>query len=101
MKKVICYLLIRRFLSGNVVNWNTATWHLQHLIQDTKSKDEVCLLPKKRHIVFPELRSYHDTKLLCQKVGGKITVVMDKEMQRQLITAFKKTLAEKYYDMGM
>ena len=101
MKKVICYLLIRRFLSGNVVNWNTATWHLQHLIQDSKSKDEVCLLPKKRHIVFPELRPYHATKLLCQKVGGKITVVMDKEMQRQLIRTFKKTLAEKYYDMGM
>ena len=71
------------------------------MVIDNKTEEDVCLLPKKRDIVFPELRTYHDTKRLCKKVGGKMTVVTDDEIQKRLVETFKKTLAEKYYDMGM
>ena len=90
----------RTFSFGNVVNWNTANWQLENMVRDNKSQEEVCLLPEQRDIVFPELRSYHDTKLLCKKVGGKMTVVTNDDMQKNLVEIFKKTLAEKYYDMG-
>ena len=83
-----------------MVNWNTAIWNLDHMVQDNKTEEEVCLLPKPRDILFPELRFYHDAKLLCKKVGGEITVVVSDEMQRGLVETFKKNLADKWEDLG-
>ena len=93
--------MTRKFHTGNVVNWDTASWNLENMVPDNQTEEDVCLLPKPRHIVFPEPRTYHDTQLLCKKVGGRITVVTDNKMQNGLVETFKKTLAEKYYDMGM
>ena len=70
------------------------------MVQDNTTEEEVCLLPKRRDIPFPELRTYDETKLLCNKVGGKITVVVNDEMQRGLVETFKKTLGEKWAEEG-
>ena len=58
-----------RLLSkGDLVNWETSSWDLSHMEVIEKSQDEVCLLPKQRDIVFPELRK--NEELYVVLVGG-------------------------------
>ena len=61
---------LRNFMSGNLVDWESADWRVDNMVRETRPFDEVCLLPKSRSIGFPELRSNSDYKLLCNKLKG-------------------------------
>ena len=55
------------------------------MVKETRPFEEVCLLPKPRSIVFPELRSNSDSKLLCNKLKGELTVITSNEKQEELL----------------
>ena len=54
-----------------------------------KGKDEVCLLPQPRNILFPEYRTNSDMHLICNKLKGHLSVSDSQEMQDALIHEFK------------
>ena len=57
--------------------------------------ETVCQVPKPQDVIFAERRSMTDSKLLCAKLGGKLTVVTDQDHQDNLITKFNTKLAGK------
>ena len=73
---------------GNLVNWDDAEWSLENMDVEEWSLDTVCILPEPRDVVFPGTKTVPDTKLLCNKLGGKMTVVKDQTHQDELITYF-------------
>ena len=73
---------------GNLVNWDDAEWSLENMDAEDWSLDTVCILPEPRDVVFPGTKTVPDTKLLCNKLGGKMTVVKDQVHQNELITYF-------------
>ena len=52
------------------------------------SLDTVCILPEPRDVVFPETMTVPNSKLLCNKLGGKMTVVSGQTHQDELIAYF-------------
>ena len=81
---------------GNLVDWETSEWSLENMISEEINLEEVCQLPKPKDVVFPERRSMIDSKLLCTKLGGKLTVVIDQRKQDELIRKFNTKLAGMY-----
>lgn len=69
---------------------------MENMISEEINLEEVCQLPKPQDIVFPERRSMIDSKLLCTKLGGKLTVVTDQKKQDELIRKFNSKLAGVY-----
>ena len=63
-----------------------------------KSQDEVCLLPKPRDIVFPELRENKDMHLLCNKLKGTMSVTDSQETQNRLVKEFTQKMPDEYND---
>ena len=61
-----------------------------------KSQDEVCLLPKQRDIVFPELRKNEDMHLLCSKFKGTMSVTDSQDTQNRLVQEFTKKMPDEY-----
>ena len=58
------------------------------------SLNTVCILPEPRDIVFPETKTVPDSKLLCNKLGGKMTVVTDQTHQDELIAYFNNHMKD-------
>ena len=86
-----------RLLSkGDLVNWETSSWDLSHMEVIEKSQDEVCLLPKQRDIVFPELRKNEDMHLLCSKFKGTMSVTDSQDTQNRLVQEFTKKMPDEY-----
>ncbi len=57
-------------LNGNIVNWETANWTLGLVTTDTIPASDLCkTLPKKKYIMFPELRDINSAKELCSSLG--------------------------------
>ena len=71
-------------------------WSLENMVLEETNLEEVCQLPKTQDVVFPERRSMIDSKLLCTKLGGNLTVVTDQTTQDQLISKFNSKLAGLY-----
>ena len=93
--------LIHRLLSkGDLVNWDTSSWDLSHMNVIEKSQDEVCLLPKPRDIVFPELRENEDMHLLCNKLKGTMSVTDSQDTQNRLIEEFTKKMPDEYNEFS-
>lgn len=76
------------------MNWEEAEWNLENMTAKETSLDKVCILPDARDIVFPETKTVPDTKLLCNKLGGKITVVADQTHQDDLIAYFNNHMKD-------
>ena len=56
---------------------------------------DVCRPPEERDksdIIFPEYRTYDNMLLICNKLGGILTVTDGQEKQDVLITQFKRKL---------
>ena len=66
------------------------------MLSEEIDMEEVCQLPKPQDVVFPERRSMTDSKLMCTKLGGKLTVVNDLKKQDELIARFNTKLAGIY-----
>ena len=61
-----------------------------------KGQDEVCLLPKPRDIVFPEMRENKDMHLLCNKLKGTMSVTDNQDTQNRLVEEFTKKMPDEY-----
>ena len=86
-----------RLLSkGDLVNWETSSWDLSHMEVIEKSQDEVCLLPKPRDIVFPELRENEEMHLLCNKLKGSMSITDSQDTQNRLVEEFSKKMPDEY-----
>jgi hypothetical protein len=86
----------RDMFKGNLVDWTTAEWTLENMIAEKRSIDEVCQLPVPKDVLFPEKRNMSDVKLLCNRMGGNVSVVKDKEMQTRLVEQFQIRLPDQY-----
>ena len=83
-----------------MINWDTAQWHIDEGMEWVeKSMDEVCLLPKPKDTIFPELRTFEDSHLLCNKLKGKMTIVDSQDKQDTLIKEYRAVLGI-LYDMS-
>ena len=86
---------------GNLINWNTATWHIDEGMEwIEKSTEEICLVPEPKDIIFPELRTNEDSHLLCKKLRGKMTVTDSQAKQDALIKEFKRARPNDFKDIG-
>ena len=56
------------------------------------SAEEVCILPRPTDIIFPEYQTYDDMLLLCNKLGGHLSVTDGQAKQDDLINEFEKKL---------
>ena len=63
------------------------------MLRVKKTEEEVCQLPEPEDILFPEQRTYYTAKLMCEKVGGKMTIVDSDQKLRKLLNTFKKKKA--------
>ena len=83
-----------------MINWDTARWHIDEGMKWVeKGMDEVCLLPKPKDTIFPELRTFEDSHLLCNKLKGKMTIVDSQDKQDTLIKEYRAVLGI-LYDMS-
>ena len=74
---------------------------MKNMMRVSKTEEEVCQLPEPEDILFPEQRTYSDAKLICEKVGGQMTVVNSNHMLRKLVDTFKKNKDNKAEDDGV
>ena len=65
-----------------------------------KTQEEVCLLPKPRDIVFPELRENEDMHLLCNKLKGTMSVTDSQDTQDRLVEEFTKKMPDEYNEFS-
>ena len=86
---------------GNLVNWDDSTWHLDDGIEwIERTRDDVCLLPKPRDIIFPELRTFTDSILLCSKLNGHMSVVDSPAKQADLAAEYMRVIEHDYENEG-
>ena len=57
-----------------------------------KDLSDVCLLPKPKDTFFPEVRSNPHTHILCNKLGGHMSVADGQEKQEILFEELKKKI---------
>ena len=78
---------------GNLVNWDDSSWRLDPGMEwIEKGVEEVCLLPKLKDVLFPEYRTNENLHLLCNKLGGQITVVDSQSKQNYLVEEFRRLM---------
>ena len=65
-----------------------------------KGVEEVCLLPKPKDVLFPEYRTNENLHLLCNKLGGHITVVDSQSKQDYLVEEFQRLMPATGYLSG-
>ena len=65
-----------------------------------RNQDDVCLLPKPRDIVFPELRENTDMHLLCNKLKGTMSVTDSQVAQERLVKEFTKKMPDEYNEFS-
>ena len=96
----MCIYYLRRFSTGNLVDWDNSNWIIDNMVRETLTVEDVCLLPKPKHVVFPEKRSNADSKRLCNKLKGELTVITSEKMQDELVNSYKTSIPEQYSDYG-
>ena len=69
---------------------------MENMLSEEIELEKVCQMPKPHDVIFPERRSMTDSKLLCAKLGGKLSVVADQDKQDNLITKFNTKIAGKF-----
>ena len=86
---------------GNLVNWDDSIWHLDDGIEwIERTREDVCLLPKPRDIIFPESRTFTDSSLLCSKLKGHMSVVDSSAKQDTLAAEFMRVIEHDYENQG-
>ena len=86
---------------GNLVNWDNSIWHLDDGIEWTeRTRDDVCLLPKPRDIIFPESRTFTDSSLFCTKLKGHMSVTDSQVKQAALAKEFMRVIEHDYVNEG-
>ena len=85
----------RTFTKGNLVNWDDSVWDLDDGNKWIElTKEDLCLLPKPRDIVFPEKRTFADSTLLCRKLKGQLTITDSLAKQEALIAEFMRVIEQ-------
>ena len=91
----------RSLAKGNLINWDTARWHIDEGMEWVeKSMDEVCLLPKPKDTIFPELRTNEDSHLLCNKLKGEMTVTDSQAKQNALVREYQRAIPGTFSDIS-
>ena len=86
---------------GNLVNWDDSIWHLDEGIEwIEKTREDVCLLPKPKDIVFPESRTFTDSNLLCSKLKGHMSVTDSVAKQDAMGKEFMRVIEHDYESQG-
>ena len=65
-----------------------------------RTRDDVCLLPKPRDIIFPESRTFTDSGLLCSKLKGHMSVVDNIEKRDDMAAEFMRVIEHDYVKQG-
>ena len=86
---------------GNLVNWDNSIWELDEGIEWTeRSRDDVCLLPKPRDIIFPESRTFTNSIQFCNKLKGHMSVTDSPAKQAALAEEFMRVIEHDYKNAG-
>ena len=84
-------------ITGNLVNWDNSIWHLDEGIEwIERTREDVCLLPKPRDIIFPESRTFTDSSLFCTKLKGHMSVTDSPAKQAALAKEFMRVIEHDY-----
>ena len=73
-----------RMLKGDLVHWDESEWDLINMTKVEMSLDEICIPPRPGHVLFPEKRTMESLKLICTRVGGKVSVIKSNQTQLQM-----------------
>ena len=65
-----------------------------------RTRDDVCLLPKPRDIIFPESRTFTESELLCSKLKGHMSVIDNLAKQDAMVAEFKRVIEHDYENQG-
>ncbi len=78
---------------GNLVNWDESSWELDEKMEWVNmTQVDVCTPTLPKDIIFPEYWTFDEMLLMCNKLGGNLSVTGDKAKQDALIAEFKRKL---------
>ena len=85
----------RLLTKGSLINWEESIWSLAEGMEwIEKDLNDVCLLPQPKDIFFPEERSNLDTHILCNKLGGHLSVADGLHKQEILFQELKRRIPD-------
>ena len=88
----------RKYLTGNVVDWETSLTELNGLLIQERNRSELCSSKDVVHISFPMKKNFDDTVTFCPKIGGKIAVATgDIKLTEMAEAYFASTVFEKQH----
>ena len=67
---------------GDIVSWDIAHWNVNNMVEKEATYDEICRGQELRQEIFPGLRNYTTSMILCQNVRGNI-IQIENEAQQQ------------------
>ena len=93
----------RKYLTGNVVDWETSLTEVNGLLIQERNRSELCSYTELTHISFPTKKNFEDTITFCHKIGGEIAASSE---ERELLkmaeaysasTVFQKQHSHRFY----
>ncbi len=80
--------LKRSFEKGNLLNWNTAQWTIYNMTETTVESDILCTGADLGNTLIPGKWDIDDSRLLCNQMGGKTSVVGSRQEQEEITAMF-------------
>ena len=90
MEDLVAWTTCRSFDKGNLVSWDTAEFELVNMTSKEESMDFICLPVRPGDVIVPTKRPFESLISICQKFGGRTTVVRSQDMQRGLSEKYAK-----------
>ena len=88
----------RKYLSGNVVDWETSPFDVKGLLIQERNRSELCSSEDVVHISFPMKKNFDDTITFCQKIGGNIAAATEERKLTEMAEAYyASTVFEKQH----
>jgi hypothetical protein len=78
-----------------MVDWTNSRWTLLNMVEEEMNISSICQIPKPRDVLFPQLRTMSESRLLCNKLKGQMTLVDSAETQEKLNDMFQKMLPDR------
>ena len=91
----------RKEMKGNLVNWDTAKFEVENMMESNIPMEKVCVPLRPGHVVMPTRMNFTSHLSLCHKFRGKMSVVKEEETQDALGEALKKHPQCGYMDGGV
>ena len=88
----------RKYLSGNVVDWETSPTDVNGLLIQDRNRSELCSSKAVVYISFPMKKNFEDTATFCQQIGGEIGAATEERKLTEMAEAyFTSTVFEKQH----